>query len=108
MSWRDAYCCYDHYEKPDGDWDKWLTCPECSLRPLVWRYDNGCSTACGCGKNGSFHLSIYAESINSFVARSDGSAFGYDGGDLRRNWNHYCLNGAILFDREEELEKGKW
>lgn len=28
------------------DIDMWLVCPNCNLKPLVWEFNNGRSTAC--------------------------------------------------------------
>nr|DAK09690.1 MAG TPA: TFIIB-TERMINAL DOMAIN, TFIIB, TRANSCRIPTION INITIATION [Caudoviricetes sp.] len=42
------YKCVDAYEEPENPME-WLPCPRCGLRPLVWEFDNGRSTACGCG-----------------------------------------------------------
>ena len=48
---------------------EWLPCPRCGLRPLVWEFDNGRSTACGCGTDGYCHWSVRAESIMSVIKR---------------------------------------
>lgn len=42
------YKCIDVYKKPENPME-WLPCPRCGLRLLVWEFDNGRSTACGCG-----------------------------------------------------------
>ena len=34
----------------------WLVCPNCNLKPLVWEFNNGRSTACGCGENEYNHF----------------------------------------------------
>ena len=44
------YKCISAYKIPDKV-DEWLTCPNCNLKPLVWEYNNGRSTGCGCGEN---------------------------------------------------------
>ena len=41
------YKCIDVYKKPENPME-WLPCPRCGLRPLVWEFDNGRATACGC------------------------------------------------------------
>ena len=64
------YQCNDFYV-PVGDSHEWLPCPECGLKPLVWIFDNGCYTACGCGDNKYNHFSIRAESICSYLDRLD-------------------------------------
>lgn len=94
------YKCISAYTIPE-DIEKWLNCPNCGLKPLVWRYDNGASTGCGCGENEYNHHSIYTESIMSHVLRNNGSALGYDFDQLRKNWNHWVSTG-------EELESYKW
>ena len=55
----------------------------------MWEFNNGRSTACGCGKNEYDHHSIHAESIMSYVTRNDGSALGYNTSELRMNWNQW-------------------
>lgn len=50
------------YKIPD-DFDQWLNCPNCGLKPLVWEFNNGRSTACGCGENEYRNFSIVSESI---------------------------------------------
>ena len=90
------------------DIDKWLICPNCNLRPLVWEFNNGRSTACGCGKNEYNHFSIYSESIMSYVTRHGGSALHYDSDKLRKNWNHWVHYGEELEPREQLLKEGKW
>jgi hypothetical protein len=84
------YKCIDAYkevEKPK-EWEK---CKECGLIPLVWEFDNGRSTACGCGKDMYSHFSVGAKSIMSVIKESYNgkSAEKYDGDELRKNWNAY-------------------
>lgn len=62
------YKCINTYEKPENPME-WLPCPRCGLRPLVWEFDNGRSTACGCGTDGYCHWSVRAESIMSVIKR---------------------------------------
>jgi hypothetical protein len=38
------------YKIPNNSED-WLNCPNCHLKPIVWEFNNGRSTACGCGEN---------------------------------------------------------
>lgn len=58
----------DAYKEPENPME-WLPCPRCGLRPLVWEFDNGRSTACGCGTDGYCHWSVRAESIMSVIKR---------------------------------------
>ena len=62
------YKCIDVYKKPENPME-WLPCPRCGLRPLVWEFDNGRSTACGCGTDGYCHWSVRTESIMSVIKR---------------------------------------
>lgn len=64
------YKCTDVYKKPENP-TEWLPCPRCGLRPLVWEFDNGRATACGCGTDCYSHWSVQAESIMSVIKRSD-------------------------------------
>jgi len=85
------------YEFP-SDWYSYLPCKNCKLRPLVWEYNNGRSTACGCGENEYNHFSIRAESIMSYVSRNGGSALGFNQNDLFLKWNHWVKTGEVLFN----------
>ncbi len=95
------------YKIPDDFWN-WLQCPNCGLRPLIWEFNNGSSTACGCGENEYKNFSIYAESIMSYVTRNNGSAMGYNHKKLRENWNHWVLTLEELETHESLREQGKW
>ena len=103
------YMCIDAYEFPE-DKDEWLSCPVCGLKPKVWTFDNGRSTACGCGENKYNHKSIFAESIMSVIKRSYNgtSCKEYDSNELRNNWNHWCLTGEILFEHASKRTDGRW
>ncbi len=90
------------------DVEDWLPCPNCGLRPLTWEFNNGRSTACGCGESEYNHFSIWAESIMSHVTRNGGSALNFESYRLRLNWNHWCETGEYLEPRELLLEQGKW
>ena len=85
---------------------EWLPCPRCGLRPLVWEFDNGRFTACGCGTDCYSHWSVQAESIMSVIKRSDNgkSAEAYDIDELKNNWNHWVRTGEILFTPRD----GRW
>ena len=102
---RYKYKCIDAYEKPENPME-WLPCPRCGLRPLVWEFDNGRATACGCGTDCYSHWSVQAESIMSVIKRSDNgkSAEAYDIDELKNNWNHWVRTGEILFTPGN----GKW
>lgn len=101
------YKCIEAYKIPK-DVDKWFNCPNCNLKPLVWEFNNGRSTGCGCGKNEYEHFSIWAESVMSHVQRNGGSALEYDIYELRNNWNHWVKTGEELCPRKKLLEEGKW
>jgi len=94
------YKCTSDYKIPHNPKD-WLNCPNCGLKPLVWVFDNGKSTACGCGKNEYDHFSIRSESIGSHAKRNSGSTLHYDLDKLRKNWNHWV-------NQKEELESQEW
>lgn len=94
---------------PSNKYDKLLNCPVCKLKPLVWEFDNGRLTSCGCGKNKYDHFTIRAESIMSHITRHDGSAHNYRFDELINNWNHWVKTGEILFDpKKNDNDKNKW
>lgn len=95
-----AIASYKRVENPSF----WSDCPECGLKPLIWEYNNGRSTACGCGENEYNHHSISAESIMSYVSRNNGSAIGYNSNELMENWNKWCLSKIDQF----EIKKTKY
>lgn len=101
----EEYKCIDAYKKPENPME-WLPCPRCGLRPLVWEFDNGRATACGCGTDCYSHWSVQAESIMSVIKRSDNgkSAEAYDIDELKNNWNHWVRTGEILFTQGN----GRW
>lgn len=101
------YKCISAYKTPNKI-EEWLQCNSCGLFPLIWEYDNGRSTACGCGENEYRHFSIYAESIMSHVTRNNGSALEYDSDKLRKNWNHWVGTGEELENYNELRKQGKW
>ena len=101
------YKCISAYKIPINT-DKWLACPNCSLKPLVWEFNNGRSTACGCGESEYNHFSIWSESIMSNVTRNAGSAKWYDSDKLRKNWNHWVETGEELETHKSLRESGKW
>lgn len=98
--------CIDAYKDPEGEWEK---CPCCRLSPKTWTFDNGRSTACGCWESKYDHFSINAESIMSVHKRTDGKKMTeYDGDELRKNWNHWCKTGEILFNHASKRDDGRW
>lgn len=100
---RSKYKAINSYRKVT-DPHLWMPCPNCGLIPIIWEYNNGKSTACGCGKDEYNHCSIHSESIMSYVSRNNGSAMGYDSNELRFNWNQWVKTGQNIF---EEIKKNK-
>lgn len=102
------YKCTDAYEEL-ADSDGWLQCPNCGLKPRVWVFGNGRSTACGCGEDQYDHFSIHAESVVSVHMRTDGKKMTeYKGDGLRLNWNHWCRTGEELFVHASRRNDGRW
>jgi hypothetical protein len=101
------YLCIDAYKNIE-DPENWENCPNCGLKPKVWSFDNGRSTACGCGESIYNHFSIHAESIMSIVERNNGSCEEYKFDALRKNWNEWCLTGKIIFKHAQFRTDGKW
>lgn len=95
------------YKIPDNPHD-WLNCPNCGLKPLVWEFNNGSSTACGCGESEYKHFSIHTESIMSHIKRNNGSILHYDNDKLRKNWNHWVNTGENLEPHNLLIENGMW
>lgn len=106
-SYRFLYKCIDAYKEVKNP-DEWLNCPNCGLKPLTWEFNNGESTACGCGESRYNHFSVYAESIMSYLKRNDGSALGYNHNALRKNWNHRVETGEELFIHAGLRQDGRW
>lgn len=101
---RSRYKCIDAYVA-SKDPHNWLECPNCGLKPLIWEFNNGSSTACGCGENIYKHFRIESESIMSYVTRHNGSGLNYNPNALRDKWNHWVNTGEILFDPKKEREE---
>lgn len=101
------YKCISAYKISDNI-SEWLNCPNCSLKPLIWEFNNGRSTGCGCGENEYKHFSICSESIMSWVTRHGGSSLDYDCDKLRKNWNHWVETGEELERHSELREMGRW
>lgn len=107
------YCAADDGRyKPVEDPQEWEECPKCGFKPLIWEFDNGRFTACGCGE-GDYeknHLTIRAESIGSYLNRletykSNKYKSWYDeyNEELKNNWNTYCETGDTqAFDRKKK------
>jgi len=95
------------YQIPTNPQD-WLECPKCGLIPLTWNFNNGSSTACGCGDNEYNHFSIWTESIMSHLKRNENSALNYNSNKLMINWNHWVKTGEELEPRDQLLSEGKW
>ena len=74
----------------------WLNCRRCGLSPLIWTFDNGRFTACGCGFSIYNHLSIQAESVSA-SRRQTGDLRTYDPDRLRVNWNHWVQTSEVLY-----------
>ena len=75
------------YKIPE-DVQIWERCPKCGFKPLVWSFNNGEYTACGCYYTEYNLFSIRAESIMSYYTNHR-TLEGYTN-DLRSNWNSYC------------------
>jgi hypothetical protein len=98
--------CINSYKTVEGS--GWKRCPNCGLRPKIWIFDNGRSTVCGCWEDKYDHFSIHAESINSHASRNNGNVSEYDIDELRKNWNHWCKTGEILFEHAGKRTDGRW
>lgn len=105
--YRKRYKAIDAYKKVKNP-HFWLPCKSCGLIPLVWEFNNGRSTSCGCGENEYNHHSIHAESIMSFVTRNNGSAMGYNQEELRMNWNQWVKTGQDVFKQMKENNPKIW
>lgn len=101
------YKCISAYKIPN-DIETWEKCKLCGLKPLTWTFNNGASTACGCGENEYKHFSIHTESIMSHVTRNNGSALLYDSDKLRKNWNHWVETGEELETHKSLIENKRW
>lgn len=99
--------CTGAYSFPD-DIENWLPCPHCHLKPKVWTFNNGRSTACGCGNSIYDHFSVYAESIMSVHIRCNGSTKEYDVNELRKNWNDYCMTYVNPCSHYDLRQYDKW
>ena len=100
------HSCIDAYEDPPN-LEQWDECPACKLKPKVWIFNNGNSTACGCARSTYDHFSVHAESIASVLKRTGGFAK-YCDGDLMNNWNTWCRDGVIVFEHAGKRNDGRW
>ena len=99
------YLAIDDYVEV-SDPENWKTCPKCMVKPIVWIYNNGCSTACLCGKSKYNHFSIQSESVMSAYERGRPSEYkGIEG--LKNNWNQYCDGGEVV-DYDWLRIRGMW
>ena len=105
--YRKKYKAIEAYKKVNNP-QFWLPCKGCGLIPLVWEFNNGRSTACGCGENEYRHHSIHAESIMSFVKRNNGSALGFISDELRMNWNQWVKTGQDVYKQMKESNPEIW
>ena len=105
--YRKKYKAIEAYKKVNNP-QFWLPCKGCGLIPLVWEFNNGRSTACGCGENEYRHHSIHAESIMSFVKRNNGSALGFISDELRMNWNQWVKTGQDVYKQMKENNPEIW
>lgn len=99
-----VHCCIDAYKDPTNI-EKWSDCPNCGLKPKIWVYDNGRSTACGCWKNEYEHFRVEAESIMSVYIRNKKSTLEYDVDGLKKNWNYWCKTGGHKFRASNFTDK---
>ena len=95
---------YKRVSKPND----WLPCGECGLIPLEWEFNNGRSTACGCGKDEYTHHTIQAESIMSYIQRNNGSAANYVSNELMDNWNIWVKSKIDIFKKQKETNPNIW
>jgi hypothetical protein len=102
----EKYMCTDAYSIPKNPM-MWEMCTDCGLRPLIWEFDNGRATACGCGTSPYEHHSIHAESVRSVVERCGGSAMEYDLDALMNNWNQWVKTGKGVMLKDLRKEE-KW
>lgn len=76
---------------PVKDTENWFECPECHVKPRVWRFDNGCFAKCQCSYKYEDIGKVSYTSIGEYY-RSYKSHVGYDHDGLRKNWNMHCNN----------------
>ena len=101
------YFCIDAYKTPRNI-DDWMNCPCCGLKPKIWTFDNGRSTACGCWDNRYDIFSVKAESIMSVYIRCNGNLQEYSSDQLRLNWNEYCATMISPCNHADLRFEWKW
>ena len=98
------YKCIDNYIEVKNP-NEWLECPKCKLKPLIWIFDNGVSTACGCGLDKYNHFKIKAECINSKYFRGLDLLRSTEE-ELKENWNHWVETGEDNFEiKKKQLQE---
>ena len=101
------YFCIDAYEYVP-EHEHWEKCPCCGLKPKVWRFDNGRSTACGCWNDRYDIFSVRAESIMSVYTRCSGNLAEYSSDQLRLNWDEYCSTMINPCNHADLRLLGRW
>lgn len=102
-----GYFCIDAYEEK-RTYRNWEKCPCCNLKPKIWTFDNGRSTACGCWNSKYDHFSVKAESIMSVYSRCDGNLTEFNSDQLRLNWNEYCATMINPCNHADLRFLGRW
>lgn len=103
----DFIYCIQAYEDVSDD-KYWAECPCCGLKPKIWVFNNGRSTACGCWNSQYDTFSVCAESIMSVHIRCDGYVKEYDSDALRKNWNEYCATMVNPCSHGDLYLESKW
>lgn len=101
------YFCIDAYQDV-SEHEHWERCPCCNLKPKIWTFDNGRSTACGCWNSRYDIFSVKAESIMSVHIRCNGNLQEYSVDQLRLNWNEYCATMVNPCNHTDLRFEGKW
>lgn len=101
------YFCIDDYQDVPED-RHWSECPCCGLKPKIWEYDNGRSTACACYNSRCDHFSVHAESIMSVHTRCNGNISEYNSDQLRLNWNEYCATMVCTLNHSDLRMLDRW
>lgn len=98
--------CIESYEKPRNN-NNWLKCPRCKLKPLVWIFNNGASTACGCRNSMFDYFTVRSESIMSQYKRT-GFTKKCTEEELRKNWNFWVRTNQHVFKENQYSIDGRW
>lgn len=102
----DYFCIDDYKDVPDTK--HWVNCPCCGLKPKVWEFNNGRSTACGCWESEYDLFAVKAESIMSVYTRCNGNLTEYSSDQLRLNWNEYCATMISPCNHSDLRQEGMW